>query len=608
MAAARDESGEWVGRLLDGRYRVEEVLGRGGMGAIYLASDERMDRKVVVKVPHAKFLEEAGFRQRFEKEIRSLTRLEHPHVVKVLDAGDADGVPYAVLQHLAGGSLKERIAAKGGTLSPDEVSEWLPAVAQALDFIHGEGVVHRDVKPGSILFDAKGNVFLADFGISKALGAVDTGLTRTGATPGSPDYMAPEVLTGTGLGAAYDQYALGVVVYQALAGRLPHVADTPLRLLHAKASEAPSPLAPNVPAPAASSVMRALSRDPTGRFSSCAAFATAFVAPPGAPPDGPASTSMAGPTRRAGTLPHAAPTPRGRRRKPWGLVLGGMLAIAAVVLLLSGVLSMEKGEGPSWAKVSARQVAEATRLGVPVAFENSIGMRFVLVPSGTFTMGSPVGEESRSRDETPHEVVLSKAYYLSVNETTNGQYRRFKGDHDSGTKFNGDKQPVVNVSHDDAVAFIEWLNGQDRGRVYRLPTEAEWEYACRAGTTTAFWFGETISTEQANYDGDQVYGKGAKGVDRRKTTDVGSFPANGWGLYDLHGNVYEWCSDRYGDYPSGKATDPAGPSSGTSRVLRGGSWDNFPTFLRSAFRFGFDPVYGDVGMGLRAAVLVAPGG
>lgn len=277
---------DWSGRLLDGRYRVERVLGSGGMGTVYLAQDEKMQRPVVVKVPHPKMLADEGFRARFDREIRSLTRLSHRSVVKVLDAGSieapgaAEPVPYAVLEFLAGGSLTDRMASKGGQQSVEEVLSWLPSIAEALDFIHKQGVVHRDVKPSNVLFDQEGHVYLADFGIAKALGSPDTGLTQTGATPGSPNYMAPDVmLSKAPLGPAYDQYSLAVVVYEALAGVLPHVDESPLRLIHLKASVAPRSLhevAPQVPAPVAAVVTLALSIDASARFATCSGFAYAL--------------------------------------------------------------------------------------------------------------------------------------------------------------------------------------------------------------------------------------------------------------------------------------------------------------------------------------------
>lgn len=277
---------DWVGRTLKGRYLVESVLGAGGMGTVYLAHDRDMDRKVVVKVPHARLLDDVAFRERFTKEIRALTNLPHPHVVKVLDAGESRDMgltgevaaPFAVLEYLEGGSLRDRLAK--GAQSPDEVLGWLDDVAKALDFVHSQGVVHRDVKPGNILFDRAGNAALADFGIVKALGGLDTGLTRTGITPGSPPYMGPEVGMGLSLEATYDQYALGVLVYESLSGALPHEGTAGEVLIARKAYLDPIDLlqkAPQIPAGVRDAVMRAIERDPANRYRSCTAFSRAYA-------------------------------------------------------------------------------------------------------------------------------------------------------------------------------------------------------------------------------------------------------------------------------------------------------------------------------------------
>ena len=246
-------------------------------------------------------------------------------------------------------------------------------------------------------------------------------------------------------------------------------------------------------------------------------------------------------------------------------------------------------EDPSWADVAHEQIAEANKYGVPVAFENGLGMRFVLIPSGTFTMGSPPTEESRDEEETAHPVTLTRPYYLQTTEVTNGQYRRFRPDHDSyesdGHSLNGDDQPVVHISWVDAAAFAKWLTAKDSEREYRLPTEAEWERACRAGTSTPFWWGASISTDQANYDGNYVYGGGVEGVNRHVSLPVRSFPASPWGLYEVHGNVREWCADKYedGDYPDGPRTDPVGRK-GDSRIERGGAYSDGVFLLRAACR------------------------
>ena len=218
----------------------------------------------------------------------------------------------------------------------------------------------------------------------------------------------------------------------------------------------------------------------------------------------------------------------------------------------------------------------------PKNFTNSLGMKFVWIPPGTFMMGSPKEEIGRGQYESQHKVTLTKGFYMGVYTVTQEQWKEIMGNNPSG--FKGEKNlPVEKVSWDDCQAYIKKLRGKDK-KVYRLPSEAEWEYCCRAGTKTPFHFGETIFTDQANYNGNVAYGTGKKGVNREKTTPVGSFPANPWGLHDMHGNVWEWCQDWLGDYPQNDVVDPQGPNWGKYRVLRGGSWFNYPENCRSAFR------------------------
>ncbi|MEI7686729.1 MAG: formylglycine-generating enzyme family protein [Planctomycetota bacterium] len=237
----------------------------------------------------------------------------------------------------------------------------------------------------------------------------------------------------------------------------------------------------------------------------------------------------------------------------------------------------------------------------PKEFTNSIGMKFVWIPPGTFLMGSPKEEKHRNPIETQHKVTLTKGFYMGVYAVTQDQWVKVMGGKNpsdfpkerwTGKDKLSDKEqallPVESVSWNDCQEFLKKLRETD-AKPYRLPTEAEWEYACRAGTTTPFHFGETLSTDQANYDGDQVYGNGKKGVRRSKTTPGGSFPANAFGLHDMHGNLYQWCQDWYGDYPQGDVTDPQGPEKGQARVLRGGSWKSSPVSCRSAERLWYEP-------------------
>lgn len=223
----------------------------------------------------------------------------------------------------------------------------------------------------------------------------------------------------------------------------------------------------------------------------------------------------------------------------------------------------------------------------PKEFTNSIGMKFVWIPPGMFMMGSPKEEKKRYKAETQHKVKLTKGFYMGVYTVTQEEWQAVMGSNPSF--FKGEKKlPVEMVSWNDCQTFIKKLRVKDK-RLYRLPTEAEWEYCCRAGTKTPFHFGETISTEQVNYNGNNVYGNGKKGVYRKKTTPVGSFPANAWGLHDMHGNVWEWCQEIYGEYPQMDVVDPQGTEKGEFRVLRGGSWLNSPALCRSAYRDGMQP-------------------
>jgi len=230
----------------------------------------------------------------------------------------------------------------------------------------------------------------------------------------------------------------------------------------------------------------------------------------------------------------------------------------------------------------------------------TIGATFVLIPAGAFMMGSPIYEPGRFESETLHQVTISRAFYMQTTEVTQRQWQLVMGTNPSKLTSCGDNCPVEQVSWNDVQDFIRKLNMMEWTDKYRLPTEAEWEYAARAGTTTAFSTGTCLSTDQANYQGHNNPLHGCpKGQYREKTVDVGSFAPNAWGLYNMHGNVWEWVQDWYGDYSSGGVTDPEGPSNGWDRVARGGAWDYYARSCRAAVRFFEDPGYRDDSLGFR---------
>jgi formylglycine-generating enzyme required for sulfatase activity len=208
-----------------------------------------------------------------------------------------------------------------------------------------------------------------------------------------------------------------------------------------------------------------------------------------------------------------------------------------------------------------------------------LSMDMLWVKPGTFTMGSPSSEKDRYDNETLHAVTLTQGFYLGKYEVTQSQWENVMGSNPSDSK--GAHRPVESVPWTEVTAFCAKLTASERtagrlpaGMTYQLPTEAQWEYACRAGTRTAFSFGDSLTSRQANTSG------GLRG----STSDVGKYAANAWGFHDMHGNVWEWCSDWYADYPAGAARDPVGPAGGSYRVRRGGSWIYPAHIARSAIR------------------------
>ena len=222
------------------------------------------------------------------------------------------------------------------------------------------------------------------------------------------------------------------------------------------------------------------------------------------------------------------------------------------------------------------------------------------IPPGQFLMGSPNEEEERRNDETLHEVILTRSFWLAETTCTQALWQQIMGDNPS--HFKGEDLPVENVSWNDVNSFLSKLNERKPGLGLCLPTEAQWEYACRAGRQTPFWFGDNITTDQVNYHGNEPYNDGEKGIYRAKTLAVKAMVPNGWGLYLMHGNVWEWCADWYGDYPSTQAVDPKGPETGRYRVLRGGSWVSNGRSVRSAYRYLFEPEYRRFSTGFRLAL------
>ncbi len=305
---------------------------------------------------------------------------------------------------------------------------------------------------------------------------------------------------------------------------------------------------------------------------------------------------------------------------------GLAVALASVFLIACGALGYVflGDDGVEISEISKPETTTATFTPGQPWTAPSASIEMIWCKPGTFMMGSPEGEAGRELDdkgkktkydETQHQVTLTKGFYLGKYEVTQAQWEKVMGT--SPSKFLGDDHPMEQVSWTDSKDFCWNLTLMERkaGRLpdgweYTLPTEAQWEYACRAGTTTVFAFGDSLSSKQANFNGTKPYGGAAPGSFLDRTSDVGSYATNPWGFHDMHGNVGEWCADWIGNYPTGSVTDPTGPASGSDRVQRGDSWDGPGAGLRSAKRNYATPGNRDhflgfrVGLRLRAQELV----
>lgn len=274
------------GKLLaGGRYEVVSQLGGGSMGFVYRATDRNLNAPVVIKTPTLARLENAGFRRRFTQESQFLVSLRHPHVITIMDVGEEDGIPFFVMQFVGGGSLedKQRRQGKRMPMSRSSLRHWLPQIAAALDFIHAQGYVHRDIKPGNILFDTHRNPYLSDFGLSKLLTAeaeTDSGQTAAGAVVGTPNYVAPEIVLGREFDGQADQYSLAITVFEVLTGKAPFEGPSAsATMVNQVSQKAPNPaeINPRISESLAEVILKGMAKRRSSRFDSCTEFADAVL-------------------------------------------------------------------------------------------------------------------------------------------------------------------------------------------------------------------------------------------------------------------------------------------------------------------------------------------
>lgn len=630
-----------VGQSL-GKYHILEQLGEGGMATVYKALDTKLERHVAVKVIRSDQFGSNAMEKmllRFEREGKALAKLKHPNIVKIMDYGEENGIPYLVMDYLPGGMLKQRM--QGKAMPWRDAARLLLPVCRALGHAHEMGIIHRDIKPSNILISESGEPMLTDFGIARIIAGDEPTMeiTNTGAGIGTPEYMAPE----QGIGKTderSDIYALGVVYYQMVTGRLPYTADTPMAVMLKKNTEPlprPTQYVPGLPEGVERFLIKALQKDPKNRYSSAEAICSALE-------------------QIADGKPHLIETP-GTEEKPSLLpvVIGiaGFLGIIGIALLAGFIYRSvtETQTTPALVEeltappnIETIDATEAPNLA-PVVTETETapsadGAEMVLIPAGEFLRGAspedlaelvnlcPNCPLDSLEDAQPQATIYLDAFWIDKMEVTNAQFSRFVdetgyrtsaertddysyvqdldlrdfvyiGDADWLHPQGGvsgivgqDDRAVTQVSWEDAYAYCEWAGK-------RLPTEAEWEKAARGDDGRLFPWGDSApDSGDLNFD-----------FSRGTIVSVGRYPdgASPYGVLDMSGNVWEWVADYYTEdyYWDSPDNNPQGPNNGEGRVLRGGSWaseyDPYLVYVTTFFRlWNYEYLSSDV-LGFRCA-------
>jgi formylglycine-generating enzyme required for sulfatase activity/tRNA A-37 threonylcarbamoyl transferase component Bud32 len=658
--------GQAAGLRVADRYVLLDILGEGGMGRVYKAHDSRMGRDVALKVIRKEKLSNPTALARFEQEIQALSRMtKHPNVVEVFVADQLGDSHYCVMEYIDGTDLTKLVGGHGPMPIP-MACDAIRQAAAGLEHAHQTGLVHRDIKPSNILIQRNGGpAKLVDLGLARIADAPDTSeahrITQEGFVIGTPDFLAPEQARDPmNVDIRADIYALGGTLFYILTGRVPFEGATATEKLVMHCTAPPPSLLDyrfDAPPQLGQLILWCMAKDPKDRPQTPIQLAGALLPfcppqPPGtgafvtgpasgrfapqpvvaaAPPSGRyAPQPVAGPVAPPVYAPAGFPVPQAdpvpssqifklppqtadddpiRRRAEGGFPVTGLLLLLGALFVL-GVLGF-----------AVYRAFLRPDVAAPDTFTNSVNMKMVKLDGGTFKMGSPDNEPNRKADEGPvREVTIRGPIYFAETEVTNLHFRKSMGRSalPAAGKFAAqtDYLPVENVTWDEANEFCAKLTEKEKnepwfrkGWVYRLPTEAEWEWACRAGTDTPFAAGDRLiaggERPQAVYTvtGSDEYEEGDRNAKQpRFPADARKTVPNKFGLYDAHGNVAEWCADFYRAeaYKTATKENPTGPADGDKRVVRGGSFRDPATNLRSAARNGLRPDTRDGAVGFRA--------
>ncbi|HEY5883571.1 MAG TPA: SUMF1/EgtB/PvdO family nonheme iron enzyme [Pyrinomonadaceae bacterium] len=607
-----EKKDELIGRTIDGRYRIDSLIGLGGMGSVYRVTRLLIGDEVAMKILHSERVADPHVGERFRREAQAAARLKHPNAVSIYDFGiTSDGLQYLVMELLEGQNLRQ-IIKQEGSLSAAVAAEITIQVCAALDEAHQRHIVHRDIKPDNIIINSTNaglRVKVLDFGIAKLRDDVVSHFTQTGSVMGTPHYMSPEQCLGEELDSRADIYSMGIVLYEMLCGRVPFNSPVSTAVVVQHVNQPPQSLrtinigiSPQVEAV----VFHALEKHRDARPSTASALARALTAAvhstsvqapshatwpqTSGPLQPPTHVSEETVVRSATRTPTAnempatvhlkaaqgsGSTPSIRSTVPSG-ALGVtrtnqrlLLKIGAGVLgvvLLGAVVTLI-----AWSLTQKEQPTAKQDNPVPPA-----GMAYV--PGNEFTMGNDAGDTS----ERPQHKVTVKPFFIDLNEVTCEEYEKFIRATSrqppaiwSNGKYPGgwERRPVTGVNWDDGSAYAQWAGK-------RLPTEEEWEFAARGSDGRRYPWGNEWSQGLANADSPQG-----------GFSDVGSFKgASPYGLFDMVGNAWEWTASDFVAYPGGRLT---GQGTGQLKVIRGGTFLSTPNQATTTIRVGWPARGGD---------------
>ncbi|MTJ20147.1 SUMF1/EgtB/PvdOfamily nonheme iron enzyme [Dolichospermum sp. UHCC 0352] len=569
------------GQLLKkGQYEIIDTLGQGGFGITYLAQDHKRKKQVAIKSLNVSFLKQRyrdkygnteGFgdflaeeQDKFNTEAMVLATFDHPHIVKVYpELFQENGLSCMVMEYVKGKNLEQYLYANG-VFSESAGLEIIKGIGEALIYIHGRNYLHRDIKPANILLRESDNkAILIDFGLAREVNFAEL-MSLTNAK--TPVFAPPEQFENrSNFTPALDIYALAATLYVIIAVHEPPFIPLPSPYLNAKimldmkmAIEPPQKYNSQISQKVNDAILKGMELDYQNRPQSITEWFRFLGIQTNEKPNPPNPPSL-----------------QGNGDIKASLLVGKRFLTNLKTFTFEVVTTNAKGSIINRRNHSANYFVED--LG------NGVKLEMVEIPAGTFYMGSPEDEAKRRDSESPQHQVNVPSFFIGKYPLTQAQYQAIMGNNPA--HFKGANRPVEKVSWHDAVEFCQKLS-QKTGKNYKLPSEAQWEYACRAGTTTPFYFGENITSDLVNYNGNYPYAAAPKGQYRKQTTDVGTFPPNAFGLYDMHGNVWESCED---DWQENYIDAPINGSAliGRSNIvmLRGGSCFNNPENCRSASRY-----------------------